>query len=195
MVLAWYPGMLRRALRAALVVALALGTATAVFAQAQPAAAADPPKEPTTLLERMKEPDQGGGLHLSKHFAVVFGGIKSGSGIALGPAFSRKFANRGYTQVKAVYSVKKFSVLQARYDTPRFWDDRAMIVSRLRWQNAPKLRLFQLGPDAPDLTVDYGEGKTEGSARLRVQLAASRRIASWFGIEKYSTTAGPLVPP
>ena len=42
---------------------------------------------------QMKEPDQGGGLHFTKHWAVAFGGIKPGSAIALGPAFSNKFAN------------------------------------------------------------------------------------------------------
>jgi hypothetical protein len=205
MVLALHPGMLRRALRAAIVVPLALGTATAVFAQAQPGAAADPPKEPTKLLDRMKEPDQGGGLHLTKHFAVVFGGIKSGSGIALGPAFSHKFENGAYTQIKAVYSVKQFALLQARYDSRKFWDGRAMLTSRLRWQDAPELRVFRLGPDAPDLSVDYAERKTEGSTRLRFQLAPALRLGAGLGLEKYATSGGridltddhtlPAIPP
>ena len=38
-------------------------------------------EEPTTMKDRLKRPpDQGGGLHFTKHFAVVFGGIKQGSG-------------------------------------------------------------------------------------------------------------------
>lgn len=176
---------------------MVLGSAATAAAQpAQPPATVpDPPREPSSLMDRLKEPDQGGGLHLTKHFAIVFGGIKSGSGIALGPALSHKFANGDYTQVKAVYSVKKFSLVQLRYDTRKFWDGRAMIVSRLRWQDAPRLKLFALGPDAPASSVQYGEKKTEGSARLRVQLAPAVRIGSGFGIEKYSTEGGPLVPP
>jgi hypothetical protein len=184
---------------------LVLGCARTAVAQATPPAAPEPPQEPQTLLDRLKEPDQGGGLHLTKHFAVVFGGIKSGSSIALGPAFSHKFADGAYTQVKAVYSVKKFKLLQARYDSRKFWDDRASVVTRLRWQDAPKLRVFRLGPDAPDLTVNWGEEKTEGSARLRLQLAHALRLGSGFGIERYETTGGridltdagdlPAVPP
>ncbi len=173
-------------------VAIAIaGSARAVFAQAAPAAP-DPPAEPTTLLDRMKEPDQGGGFHLTKHFAVVFGGIKSGSGIALGPAFSHKFANGSYTQVKAVYSIEKFSLVQARHDSQTFWDGRAIVVSRLRWQDAPKLDLRRLGPDAPDLSVDYGERKIEGSTRLRLQMAPALRAGSGFGIEQYSTSNGRI---
>lgn len=180
-----------------------IGFARPVFAQAKPAPV--PPEAPKTLLDRMKEPDQGGGVHLTKHFAVVFGGIKSGSGIALGPAFSYKFADGAYTQVKAVYSLKQFKLLQARYDSRKFWDDRASIVARARWQDAPKLTLFRLGPDAPDLSVRYGEEKTEGSARLRLQVAPTFRIGSGFSIETYDTSDGridrvaapglPSVPP
>jgi hypothetical protein len=151
-------------------------------------------KERVKLLDRLKEPDQGGGLHLTEHFAVVFGGIKPGSGIALGPAVSHKFENGAYTQLKAVYSVDRFYLVQARYDTRKFWDGRAIISSRLRVQDAPKLDLRRLGPDAPKAAVDYGEHKTEGSTRLRVQLAPALRIASGFGIEKYSTS-GTLIDP
>src|SRR5687768_779963 len=151
---------------------LIAGCASPALAQPapEPAQVQEKPKEPTTLLERLKEPDQGGGLHFTEHFAVVFGGIKPGSGIALGPALSHKFANGAYTQFKAVYSADKFYVLQARYDTRKFWDGRAIVSSRLRLQDAPKLDLRRLGPDAPKSAVDYGEHKTEGSTRLRVQL-------------------------
>lgn len=171
-----------------------IGSAATVAAQPArpPATVPDPPKEPATLMDRLKEPDQGGGLHLTKHFAIVFGGIKSGSGIALGPAISNKFANGAYAQVKAVYSIEKFYVIQARYDTRKFWDGRAMLISRLRLQHAPKLDLHRLGPDSPAASVDYGERKTEASTRLRMQLAPAVRVGSGFGIEKYSTTGGRI---
>ncbi len=171
---------------------LVIASAGTTFAQAPTPAPAAPPAEPTTLLDRLKEPDQGGGLHFTKHLAIVFGGIKAGSGIALGPALSHKFADGAYAQIKAVYSVKNFSVVQARYDSRKFWRDRAAVTSRLRWQNAPNLGLFRLGPDAPDLTVDYGERKTEGSARLRLQLTPAFRLGSGFGVEKYHTTGGRI---
>jgi surface antigen Omp85-like protein len=169
-----------------------IASAGTTFAQAPAPVPAAPLEEPTTRLDRLKEPDQGGGLHFTKHLAIVFGGIKAGSGIALGPALSHKFADGAYAQIKAVYSVKNFSVVQARYDSRKFWRDRAALTGRLRWQNAPQLRLFRLGPDAPDLTVGYGERKTEGSARLRLQLTPAFRLGSGFGVEKYHTTGGRI---
>jgi hypothetical protein len=190
--------MLRNAVRTAALL-LMLGSATAAMAQPAPAQekVQEPVKEgtePVTLVDRLKEPDQGGGLHLTKHFAIVFGGIKPGSGLALGPALSHKFANGAYTQLKFVYSVDKFSVVQARYDTRKFWGGRAMLTNRLRWQDAPKLDLRELGPNAPKSAVDYGEHKTEGSTRLRMQVAPALRIGAGLGIEKYSTTAIGIAP-
>jgi hypothetical protein len=187
-----HAGMIWNVVRLLTVLLLVVGWAPAAFAQATPASAASPAKEPTTLLERIKEPDQGGGFHFTKNLAIVFGGIKSGSGIALGPAISAKFEDGSYVQVKGVYSVKKFKLLQARYDSRKFWDDRASLVARARWQDAPKLHLYELGPDAPELRVDWGEKKTEASARLRLQLDPTFRIGTGFGIEKYETTGGRI---
>lgn len=174
------------------VVVLLVGMGAGGEAVAQPAASVpEPPKEPT-LKERLMEPDQGGGLHLTRHFAVVFGGIKQGSGIALGPAFSHKFADGAYTQLKAVYSLRHFRLLQARYDSRSFWDGRATMISRVRWQDAPELSLFRLGSDAPELSVEYGERKTEGSTRIDIRLAPKLRVAAGIGLERYATSGGRI---
>ena len=108
-----------------------------------------------TLRERLSKPDQGGGLHFTEHFGVAFGGIKQGSGIALGPAYSNTFSNGGFVQLKAVFSIKKFWVMQARYDTRRFWSDRGILISRLRWYDAPELSLYRLGQDSPNARTEF----------------------------------------
>jgi hypothetical protein len=164
------------------------------------------PEEKPTLKERLKEPDQAGGIHFTEHFGVAFGGIKQGSGVAIGPAFSHTFPDGGFTQLKAVYSLKRFSVLQSRYDTRRFWSDRAIVISRLRFQDAPKLSLYRLGPNSPDARVDYAERKSEGSSLLIWKVRPRIRFAAGFGIERYSTDGGridlkegdralPVIPP
>jgi hypothetical protein len=138
------------------------------------------------------QPDQGGGLHVTKHFALVFGGIKGGSGVAAGAAFSHNFADGAYTQLKAAYSIHHFRLLQARYDSRRFWKGRATVLSRVRWQDAPELRLFPLGQEGPELSARYGERRTEGSTQIRVQVAPLLRVASGVGIERYSITGGRI---
>ena len=100
---------------------IALGWAVPVLAQTteeKPSGFRD------SLVASAKEPDQGGGIHFTEHMAVVFGGIKQGSGMAIGPALSHKFGDGSYAQLKAVYSIRHFRLLQARYDSRRFWRDR-----------------------------------------------------------------------
>ena len=161
---------------------------------AAPVAAQQP--EPSTFRERLiqnvKEPDQGGGLHVTTHVAVVFGGIKQGSGAALGPAVSNKFEDGSYIQLKGVYSIRRFKLLQARYDSRTFWAERLMLTARARYQDAPELPVFRLGQESPRLKVDYGEVKREVSARLIAKLSPLVRMSGGFGMERYSTTGGRI---
>ena len=173
----------------AFVTALVLGPAILATAQTADPPPPPPSDQPKSILDRLKEPDQAGGLHLTEHWAVVFGGIKQGSGAAAGPAWSTKFADGGFAQVKGVISMRKFTLLQARYDSRRFWDDRAMVISRVRWQDAPEVKLYRLGPDSPDRHVDYAERRTEVSSQLTVSLRPSLRAGGGFGVERYRTRA------
>jgi hypothetical protein len=173
---------------------LIVGCAMPALAQPprEPAKAEEAPKEPMSLRDRLKEPDQGGGFHLTKHFAIVTGGIKSGSGVALGPALSTKFDNGAYFQVKALYSIRRFRLLQARYDTQTFWNDRALLITRVRWQDAPRLDLFALGPESPNVKVRYAEQRSDVTTQLRYQLAPRVRIGTGFGIERYTSSGGRI---
>jgi hypothetical protein len=164
--------------------------AAAATSAAQTPAPAD--ETTPTLKERLSKPDQAGGIHFTEHLAVAFGGIKQGSGIALGPAFSQAFADGGFVQLKAVYSIRKFYVLQARYDTHRFWSRRAMLISRLRFYAAPELSLYELGPDSPNRRVEYGERRSDGSTLLAFKPLRSIRVNAGFGIERYATSGGDL---
>jgi hypothetical protein len=165
----------------------------ATMAQPSATAAAPAQEEPApTLKQRLMNPDQGGGFHFTEHFGVAFGGIKQGSGVAVGPAFSTQFSDGGFLQLKAVYSIKQFWVLQARYDTRRFWSDRAILVSRLRWYDAPELSLYRLGPDSPNARAEYSERRTDGTTLLMFRPVTNIRLNAGFGIERYATGAEPL---
>ncbi|HVD92547.1 MAG TPA: hypothetical protein VNC21_09710 [Vicinamibacterales bacterium] len=164
------------------------------YAYAAPVGAqqSDPPTVRERLVQNVQEPDQGGGLHVTKHFAIVFGGIKQGSGAAVGPAVSNKFEDGSYLQLKAVYSIRHFKLLQARYDSRSFWEERVRLFARARYQDAPELPVFRLGQESPRLKVDYGERKRELSGRLLARLSPLVRLSSGFGMERYSTTGGRI---
>ena len=162
----------------------------------QPAPPPDPAPEKVSWKDRMKEhlkePDQAGGMHLSEHWGIAFGGIKQGSGIGAGPAWSTKFTNGGFIQAKAVISIRNFRLLQVRYDTPTFWDGRAILISRVRWHHAPEVKLYALGPDSPDRRVDYDERRGEVSSRLELKLRPTVRVIGAFGLERFRTRSDRL---
>src|SRR5689334_22554546 len=97
-------------------ITLALALALAVTAARATAQTTPPPQTPAppqttqpaqstvdeqpSWIVRLREPDQAGGLHFTEHWGVVFGGIKQGSGIALGPAWSTKFGDGSFVQLK-----------------------------------------------------------------------------------------------
>lgn len=136
--------------------------------------------------------DRAGGIHVSRTFAVVFGGIKQGSGAAAGPALSREFADGSFVQVKGVYSVRQFKLLQGRYDSRRFFHNRLSASTRVRWQDAPELSLYRLGPDSPNLRVEYSERRNEWSGALTVPLRARWVLLGGAGVERYATSGGWL---
>lgn len=146
------------------------------------------------MLKRVPPPDQGGGFHFTKYLAVVFGGIKPGQGIAAGTAVSTTFSDGGYAQLKGVYSVRKFRLLQGRYDTAGFWHRRARLITRARWQDAPELALYPLGPESPRNRAQYAERETEVSTALETHLRRVLHLSAAFGLERYAISTGTVDP-
>jgi hypothetical protein len=136
--------------------------------------------------------DRGGGLHITKVFAIVFGGIKQGSSMAVGPAVSHEFDNGGFAQVKGVYSIRHFKLVQARLDSGPLLHHRAMVSTRVRWQDAPELSLYALGPDSSQARAEYGERKAEWSGFIRYGLAQHLTATGGSGFERYAIDAGFL---
>jgi hypothetical protein len=84
--------------------------------------------------------------------------------------------------------VRQFKLFQARYDSRRFFGQRSMISTRLRWQDAPKLPLFQEGPDSPNRHVTIGMTKTEWSAFMRTNVAPDFTVTFGSGVEGYKSS-------
>lgn len=150
----------------------------------------------TDFIHRhMPEVDQGDGIHLTKHFAVVFGDIKAGQGMAGGVAVSRKFDDGGFAQLKGEYSSRQFALAQLRYDSPKWIGERVWFTTRARWQDAPELAVYRLGADSPLARADYGEKRTELSALGAFRVTSRVRLEAGGGVERYVINGGELLPP
>ena len=173
--------------RAAFVWFLGIATAPAsVWAQAQES----PLPIPDNPIIKKITIDRAGGVHLTNALAVVFGGIKQGSSMAAGPAVSHEFVDGSFVQVKGVYSIKNFKLLQARYDTGPLFSGRVMASTRVRWQDAPELSLYTIGPESADARAAYGERKVEWSGFFRAGVAPHLNATAGAGLERYAIGAG-----
>jgi hypothetical protein len=175
--------------RAGAALCFLVGTSASGAALAQDSQAGEPNEPRSELTERIKV-DRGGGFHLTDSFAIVFGGIKQGSGAAAGPALSHEFADGSYAQLKGVYSIRQFKLLQARYDSRPFFGRRSIVSTRLRWQDAPELSLYRLGPESPRGRAEFSERKAEWSGFLRTTVARRISVTVGSGFERYATDGG-----
>jgi hypothetical protein len=123
-------------------------------------------------------------------FSIAFGGIKPGSGIALGPAVGLNLGNGSFVQATAEYSLHDFKLLQVRYQSPKWLGKRLFLSSRVRWQDAPDIPLFPLGVDSPMAFASYGEQRTEASVTATFKPGPRWTLTAGSAYERYRTTAG-----
>lgn len=141
------------------------------------------------LERKLLEAEASGGLFVPKGFFITFSDIKSGSGFAAGPGYGKLFENGASYQAKAVYSIREFKLLQVSGRGPRIASGRVMLNGRARWQDAPELAVFPLGPGAPRTRADYSETKTEVSGQATFLPVRWIRLAAGAAYESYKTEA------
>lgn len=137
--------------------------------------------------------EETGGLWAIRPFGVAFGDIKPGSGIALGPSSGYTFSNGSIIQAKAEYSINRFKLGQFFYQAPPLADGRFIVNGRARWQDAPKLAVYGIGPASGPTRANYSEERTEVSAQALANPVSFIRLAGGTAYEKYQTGAGSVL--
>ena len=154
----------------------------------QEKAAAIKPYTPHWVEKRLLDIERAGGFGVTNGWFVAFGDIKSGSGLALGPAYGRIFDSGAVVQAKAAYSIRNFKLAQLSFQAPPMARGRVTAGGRVRWQDAPTLAVYPLGPDSPKLRSDYSETKTEISGRVNARPVRFVRIGGGLGYEVFDTS-------
>ena len=136
------------------------------------AATVQPPQRETadTLIstaQRLFAPDPPA-LKLS------FGGFRPGAGLAPGVAWMMPAARRGLWTTKAAWSVRNFKLFESAVDLPQLAGGRLDVKPFARWEDAPTLAFFGVGPDTSRTEVSYGLRSTEGG------VAAGFRVTPWL---------------
>ena len=190
-----------------MLVALALLVAPPVWAQ-EPASRADEdaarkkekartahPEGRSWIEQKILDIENAGGFGTPRGFYATFGDIKKGSGLALGPAYSKLFANGTVATLKAAYSIRSFKVAQFSVHSPPLASGRLRVSTRARWQDAPTLPFYALGTSSSTTRADYAERKTEVSATAAFRPVRLLRFDGSVGFERFDTGPGPAAKP
>lgn len=137
--------------------------------------------------KKLLEYEHAGGLTLIRGWYLTFGDIKQGSGFAVGPAYSKLFDNGTAVIGKVTYSLNNFKLAQIALASAPLAGGKVVLSGRMRWQDAPALAVFALGPDSPTVRADYAETKTEASGQAAFRPARLLRFGAGGAFERYET--------
>jgi hypothetical protein len=150
------------------------------------------PYVPGFIERQARKFDSKGGFNAVRGIAVTFGGIKAGSGFALGPAGGYTFPDGSFIHAKAVFSIRSYKLLQGLYQARPFADGRLIVNGRVRWQDAPNGPMFAVGPQSPEARAEFDEQRTEISAQALAHPVSFVRLGGGAGWEKYRTSGGAI---
>lgn len=139
------------------------------------------------IERRLLEIEESGGFAVLRGWFVTFGDIKQGSGVALGPAYGKLFDSGAALTVKGTYSVRNFKLVQVQALAPPLASGRLAVSGRLRWQDAPELAVYALGPDSPRTRADFAERRTEVSGQMALRPVRLVRLGAGAAYERYDT--------
>jgi Omp85 superfamily domain len=168
----------------------------AEIAQEQAEKARDLKPYTRNVFERkLLEIEQGGGFAVQRGFFIALGDIKQGSSVAIGPAYGKQFANGGAVIAKAAYSIRDFKLLQLYAAAPAMARGRLQVNGRVRWQDAPELAVYALGPDSPKTRADFSETRTEVSGQAEFRPVRFIRLGGGAAFERYETGGADTTRP
>lgn len=145
------------------------------------------PYKPNRLERELLKIEEAGGFNVPRGFFVTFGDIKRGSSIALGPAYGKMFNNGAVVIAKGTYSIRQFKLVQLFAQAPPLATGRVIINGRARWQDAPELAVYPLGPGSPKTRANYSETKTEFSGQAAFVPVRVIRLGAGAGFERFDT--------
>lgn len=150
---------------------------------------------PNWFEQRLLNIERAGGLGVTSGWFVTFGDIKSGSGIALGPAYGKLFDSGALVHVKGAYSMRNFKMAQLTLQAPPMAGGRLAVNGRVRWQDAPTLAVYPIGTNSAKTRFDFSETKSEVSGRGLFRPVRFVRLGGGVSFEDFDTTPVALKNP
>lgn len=107
---------------------------------------------------------------LRSGFYPNVGSVYSGGGFALGPGYRRFYGDRSLWDVKGLYSIRSYKLVELSTDSSGHAEGRLDLYARAWWRDATQVAFYGLGIDSPRdarTNVRMKQGSATGGLRVR----------------------------
>ena len=87
---------------------------------------------------------------------VSFGGFRPGAGLGPGIGYSTPIGERALWSGGTAWSTRDFKLAESALELPQLVNDRVNVRAFARWEDAPRLDFFGLGPATSTTEASYG---------------------------------------
>ncbi len=102
-------------------------------------------------------------------FYPFFDSVYSGGGFTLGAGYRRFYGDRTHADIKGLYSLKNYKLVEVSTDSWGHADGRLDLHARAGWRDATQVAFFGIGQDTPEDRSSFGmkQGYLGGDVRVR----------------------------
>ena len=83
-------------------------------------------------------------------FYPYFGSVYTGGGFSLGPAYRRFFGDRTFWDLKGLFSIRAYKLVELSTESPGHARGRLDLFARAGWRDATQVAFYGIGIDSPE---------------------------------------------
>jgi hypothetical protein len=119
-----------------------------------------------------------------------FGSVYSGGGFTLGAGYRHFLADRTHWDIKGLYSLKNYKLIELSTDSWGHADGRLDLHARIGWRDATQVAFYGLGIDTPDERTNFRFKQTYYGGDLQVRPGGFTVFNAGLMYEDYNLEEG-----
>jgi hypothetical protein len=148
------------------------------------------PHEPTRA-ERISAKIHETLSELQSGFYPNVGSVYSGGGFALGPGYRRFYGDRSLWDVRGLYSIRSYKLVELSTDSPGHAQGRLDLSARAAWRDATQVAFYGIGIDSSrDARTNFRMKHGSATGGVRVRPLPWTMLGGFLSYEDFSLENG-----
>ena len=120
----------------------------------------------------------------------LFASVYSGGGLTLGGGYRQFYGDRTHLDLKGLYSIKNYKLLEVSTDSWGHADDRVDLHARVGWRDATQVRFHGLGMSSPEEGTNFRMKQTYVGADVTARPIGPVVTAAGLTFEDFNMQPG-----